>query len=60
MTITFCPVGWRLYTTWAHLLETHAPRAEAKAAEREYIAHRKACQECSPWLEKWEASNDND
>ena len=58
MTITFCSVGWRLYTIWSRLLDSHAPREDAKTAERAYVAHRKSCQECSPWLEKWETEND--
>ncbi len=58
MTITFCDVGWRLYIIWSRLLDSHAPREDAKTAERAYVAHRKSCQECSPWLEKWETDND--
>jgi len=58
MTITFCDIGWRLYTSWSRLLDSRAPREDAKAAEKAYVAHRKECQECSPWLEKWEIDND--
>jgi hypothetical protein len=54
-----CKEAWRLYEQWSATLDLKAPRLEINDAKRQYIKHRRECPDCSKWLEKLPAANEN-
>lgn len=51
-----CDTGVALYMAWSAALDQTRPKADKRdilQAEQAYLAHRRACTECSKFIEEW-------